>query len=357
MCAREFGLDRFDRGDRPPRGPLASLEALPRHRGHLLNWYDTERAQALLPQYVSTVDSGNLCMHLLAVAQACLELAAAPHDPAAMRRELAESKTRIDALRTASELPPPPATLAALLDDADPLRSWPPTSSIRRSGSTRARRAARLAAGARRPRRRPARATAWSGRRGPLGTHCARRCVTSQATKTRPRAVGAIAATCKSWRRAEPRIRVSLQPQRRLFHIGFRVAEHQLDAGFYDLLASEARATSLWAIAKGDVSAAHWAALGRPLFAVGDLAGLRSWSGSMFEYLMPPLVLDEPHGSVLHSASRAAVEEQIAFGRHHHVPWGISESAYAGSDHTLAYQYAPQACRPGIAPHADRRAV
>ena len=57
---------------------------------------------------------------------------------------------------------------------------------------------------------------------------------------------------------------------------------------------------------------------------------------------MPPLVLDEPHGSVLHAAAKAAVEEQITFARHHHVPWGISESAYAGSDHTLAYQYAPQ---------------
>ena len=98
------------------------------------------------------------------------------------------------------------------------------------------------------------------------------------------------------------------------------LAEHQLDAGFYDLLASEARATSLWAIAKGDVPAAHWAALGRPFFAVGDLAGLRSWSGSMFEYLMPTLVLDEPHGSVLNSAAKAAVIEQIAFARRHHVP-------------------------------------
>ena len=62
----------------------------------------------------------------------------------------------------------------------------------------------------------------------------------------------------------------------------------------------------------------------------------------MFEYLMPTLVLDEPYGSVLHSAAHAAVLEHIAFAREHHVPWGISESAYAGSDHTLAYQYAPQ---------------
>ena len=130
--------------------------------------------------------------------------------------------------------------------------------------------------------------------------------------------------------------------KRHLFHIGFRVAELQLDASFYDLLASEARLTSLLAIAKGDVAVRHWAALGRPFYAVGALAGLRSWSGSMFEYLMPTLVLDEPHGSVLRDACHAAIHEQIAFAREQHVPWGISESAYAASDHTLAYQYAPQ---------------
>ncbi|HET6599953.1 MAG TPA: glucoamylase family protein, partial [Burkholderiaceae bacterium] len=75
---------------------------------------------------------------------------------------------------------------------------------------------------------------------------------------------------------------------------------------------------------------------------VGALAGLRSWSGSMFEYLMPSLVLDEPHDSVLHDACKSALREQIRFGREHDVPWGISESAIAASDHTLAYQYGPQ---------------
>jgi cyclic beta-1,2-glucan synthetase len=101
--------------------------------------------------------------------------------------------------------------------------------------------------------------------------------------------------------------------KRHLFHIGWRVAEQQLDDGFYDLLASESRLTSLLAIAKGDVPMRHWAALGRPYYAVGARAGLRSWSGSMFEYLMPSLVLDEPVGSALHEACRAALREQQPF--------------------------------------------
>ncbi len=130
--------------------------------------------------------------------------------------------------------------------------------------------------------------------------------------------------------------------KRHLFHIGYRVAEQQLDPSFYDLLASESRLTSLLAIAKGDVPVRHWASLGRPFYAIGAEAGLRSWSGSMFEYLMPSLVLHEPHGSVLQEAGHAAVHEQILYAASQGVPWGISESAYAGRDDTLAYQYAPQ---------------
>ena len=130
--------------------------------------------------------------------------------------------------------------------------------------------------------------------------------------------------------------------KRHLFHIGYRVAEQQRDAGFYDLLASESRLTSLLAVARGDVPVRHWSALGRLYFVRGADIGLRSWSGSMFEYLMPGLILDEPHGSVLHAACTTALQEQIAFARTLGVPWGISESAYAGRDHTLAYQYAPQ---------------
>ena len=131
-------------------------------------------------------------------------------------------------------------------------------------------------------------------------------------------------------------------PRRHLLHIGYRIAERQLDASLYDLLASESRLGSLLAIAKGDLPVRHWRALGRPFYAVGTTAGLRSWSGSMFEYFMPGLMLDEPHGSVLRDACEAALHEQIAFGRARGVPWGISESAYAARDHTLAYQYAPQ---------------
>ena len=129
--------------------------------------------------------------------------------------------------------------------------------------------------------------------------------------------------------------------KRHLFHIGLRADSQALDSSYYDLLASESRLTSFLAIAKGDVPRRHWQALGRPFLSVGVMPGLKSWSGSMFEYLMPSLVMTEPAQGLLHLSSLAAVREQQAFGRSLQLPWGVSESAYFAQDHTLAYQYGP----------------
>ncbi|BAL97109.1 GH36-type glycosyl hydrolase domain-containing protein [Rubrivivax gelatinosus] len=181
---------------------------------------------------------------------------------------------------------------------------------------------------------------------GNLGGHLlavAQACLERARVAAEPegRRLAAVAARCRQLAWA-PDYRFLYDPRRHLLHIGWRVAEMQADAGFYDLLASESRLASLLAIAKGDVPVRHWAALARPFYAVGTTAGLRSWSGSMFEYLMPSLILAEPHGSVLHEAGVAALREQRDYAAARGVPWGISESAYAGCDHTLAYQYAPQ---------------
>lgn len=236
---------------------LDTLERLPRHRGHLLNWIDTHTLQVLPPAYVSVVDSGNLCVHLLAV--------------------------------------------AAALDGE---------------------------------RQQPAHA----GRRRSL--------LLRQDMQHR---FATAAARCRTLAE-EPAFGFLYDKRRRLFHIGWRVPGEQAgepaaagpDPGHYDLLASEARLASLWAIAKGDVPATHWAALGRPLQAEGPHVGLRSWSGSMFEYLMPALVLDEPAGTLLGRAALMAVHEQQRQGARTGLPWGQSECARAEVDASLAYQYGPQ---------------
>ena len=246
-CARQFGwIDTEEMLTRCER-TLTTLSELPRHHGHFLNWYDTASLAPLKPSYVSTVDSGNLCGHLIALAGACDER-----------------------LTTKS--------------------------------------AANSAAG------------------------------TDTDSKAR---LQTLAANCRRLA-FEPDFGFLYDQRRRLFHIGYRVAEQQLDKSFYDLLASESRLASFWAIAKGDVPVSHWSALGRPFFAVGTDAGLRSWSGSMFEYLMPYLVLDERRGGALASASLTALHEQVRFASAQKLPWGISECANATNDDTLAYQYAPQ---------------
>ncbi len=343
-CARQFGwvgtqdlLARLE-------ATLATLAELPRHRGHFLNWYDTQRKAALLPMYVSTVDSGNLSGHLLAVAQACTELARAPFDASAAQRALAASIARIETLRLAASLALPDGALARLLALPTPLREALDAPE-QFEGLLRGA-AEELAPML------PSDAVALAPNAlHQFGWRVADHIATLRSvlldSLARPAAaltvqrLCAVAARCEAlaW---EADFSFLYHRKRRLFHIGYRVAEQQLDASFYDLLASESRLTSLLAIAKGDVPVNHWAALGRPFYAVGEFVGLRSWSGSMFEYLMPSLVLEEPQGSVLHGACLAALHEQISFARERHVPWGISESAYAASDHTLAYQYAPQ---------------
>ncbi|MGJ7490393.1 GH36-type glycosyl hydrolase domain-containing protein [Variovorax sp. ZT4R33] len=236
-CARDFGW--IDDAALVARlgATLESVERLPKHRGHLYNWYDTQTLATLHPAYVSSVDSGNLAGHLLAVAQACRSFA-----PTA---------------------------------DAAPCRS-----------------------------------------------------------------LQALAARCEALCHGMD-FHSLYDPKRHLFHIGLRVDDGVLDPSYYDLLASESRLLSFLAIAKGDVPRRHWMALGRPFLSVGAQPGLKSWSGSMFEYLMPALVMAEPDDGLLQVANRAAVREQQAFGHAQGLPWGVSESAYFARDHSLAYQYSP----------------
>ncbi len=238
-CAREFGWISTGELSSRLQATLDTLDKLPKHSGHLLNWYDTQTLEVLPPAYVSTVDSGNLAGLLLTVAQACCELARQGADGEAAQAALLVLATRCRELAMAMDF----------------------------------------------------------------------RCV--------------------------------YDTKRHLFHIGLRVQEQALDASYYDLLASESRLTSLLAIAKGDVPRRHWGTLGRPFLSVGVTAGLKSWSGSMFEYLMPSLLMPEPVGGLLHSAACAAVAEQRATGEAMALPWGISESAYFAQDHSLAFQYGP----------------
>ncbi len=326
---------------------FSSLEALPRHLGHLYNWYDTTTLAPLPPRYVSTVDSGNLAGHLLAFESACLEYAAAPPPRAQALAGLA------DALR---------ATRAATAATGDDVRAG----SVRRRVLDEvtdeiAALLARVEHGD----------EGWTGLRG------AAEVLVDAATALAHERGGAAYADVLEWAialhdgiadhadeqaspeplatRAERLTRVAARagafargmqwgflydPSRRLFPIGQNIETGRADAGAYDLLASECRLASFLAIAQGDVPVSHWFRLGRGLTPAGAGSALVSWSGSMFEYLMPELVMSVPEGSLLAQTDRLIVARQIRYGAARGVPWGISEAAYNARDVQLTYQYA-----------------
>ncbi|MEQ1756980.1 MAG: glucoamylase family protein [Vicinamibacterales bacterium] len=133
------------------------------------------------------------------------------------------------------------------------------------------------------------------------------------------------------------------EPKRQLFSIGFRMPDSEvagrLDPSYYDLLASEARVASFLAIARGDVPETHWFHLGRAVTSVRGAPILLSWSATLFEYLMPLLVMRSYPNTLLDESCRLAVRRQIDYAAEHRVPWGISESAYNLVDRHGTYQY------------------
>ena len=321
-CAREFGWISTAELIARLQATLATVDRLPKHQGHLLNWYDTRTLEVLTPAYVSTVDSGNLAGHLLAVAQACRELAptlvasrtSLPPEGGDFPWGGPAENSAFTLVASRTSLPPEGADFPW----GGPAENSVPTlvasrTSLPPEGADIARGGPSLRSVALPP---ADLATEHAALLNALAERCEQLCMGMDFSGL-------------------------YNAKRHLFHIGLRVHEQALDASYYDLMASESRLTSFLAIAKGDVPRPHWQALGRSFLTVGITPGLKSWSGSMFEYLMPSLVMGEPEQGLLHISGLAAVMEQQAFGHAQHLPWGVSESAYFGQDHTLAYQYAP----------------
>ena len=161
---------------------------------------------------------------------------------------------------------------------------------------------------------------------------------------TRQRAVDLIDRACRIANRADDLLKEMdftflFDQQRQLFAIGYNVPEGRLDASYYDTLASEARLASFLAIAFGQVTPEHWFRLGRSLCPVAGSRALLSWSASMFEYLMPLLVMNAYRETLLDETYSAVIARQIQYGADRGVPWGISESAYNVQDLGHNYQY------------------
>jgi len=352
VSARDFGWISLSEAITRIDATMTTMESMPRSRGHLYNWYDTTTLKPLYPLYISAVDSGNLAGHLVAVAAACAEWAEAPSVHLQGDFEgILDTVTILDESLEAlpddrRQLRPLRQRLADRLDGmrraVDTIKAQPEMASIRTINLA-------VLAGEIRKLAAAIHTEAASARSDVIVDWAARLEATCEAhvhdAHSDDQAVEALRAKLLTLRERARRFAFEMdfsflmRPERKLLSIGYRVEEHQLDEACYDLLASEARLTSLFAIAKGDLPTEHWFRLGRPIVEIGFQGALMSWSGSMFEYLMPPLVMKEPQGSILNQTSKLIIKRQIQYGRQKNVPWGISEAAYNARDRELTYQY------------------
>ncbi|WP_309663737.1 GH36-type glycosyl hydrolase domain-containing protein [Tabrizicola sp.] len=305
---------------------LQTMQRMPRYRGHLYNWHDTRDLRVLEPAYVSSVDSGNLAGHLIAVAQACREWGQLAVPEAVQRQALWDT---IRLAQKSLENAPARSELAQSLDQL--ARSAQDPGTALRALLPDAAKAMENA-----------QALGEPGADSAFWTAAIHRCLTDHlADLTHPADPGLLdeVATMARTFAIEMEFGFLLEPDKKLLSIGFSLVTNRLDANCYDLLASEARLASLFAIAKGDVDTRHWFRLGRAATPIGAGSALISWSGSMFEYLMPSLVMRAPAGSVLEQTTRLVVQRQRSYGAALGIPWGISESSYNARDLEMTYQY------------------
>jgi len=349
VAARDFGWcglrDALDRIEET----LGTMVRMHKHRGHLYNWYDTRDLHPLEPRYVSSVDSGNLAAHLIALAGAFREWQKDPAPPASAIDGLADAldlaREALRAFRFSPGLTITQGLLETAVNDLEnslrprttPLN--PQTDALREA----AERASTLVDMVRTL---ASETDADASAELVYWVEATRRTIDSWRSDLLARdPAGFIVEHLESLANQSLQLASAMEfgflldTQRKLLSIGFRAVDGTLDDSCYDLLASEARLASFIAIAKGDIPARHWFRLGRTVTPIGAGAALVSWSGSMFEYLMPDLVLRAPGGSLLAQTSRLIVKRQIAYGAELELPWGVSESAYNARDLEFTYQY------------------
>jgi cyclic beta-1,2-glucan synthetase len=422
---------------------FATLERLQRFRGQFLNWYDTRTLEPLPPQYISTVDSGNLAGHLLALKQAATEMpdraltsSRVADGLADTVRLMGDEVTRLGAAHQRTEAVSIKQLRDEVLACAEALQSEPKetpgawmallqklaqhaeavtdiTAALSQEHGDEHFTELRFWAGALTHQTRAITRdldtlVPWSSARlshlAPIISRCPAN-INEQWRKisdelhrlpslselpeicdsvlTRIAALNADLEECQPEKVSDrdaalqalrvltvsieeaakaagkTLMRMSelarfceeivekmdftflLDEERKVFRIGYRVTEGKPDNSFYDLLASEARLTSFLSIAKGDAPQEHWFRLGRTLTPVDGSRALISWTATMFEYLMPLLVMRDYKGTLLDETYKAVVERQSSYGLKHGVPWGISEAAYNARDLQLNYQYGP----------------
>ncbi|TDV72300.1 GH36-type glycosyl hydrolase domain-containing protein [Pseudomonas sp. LP_7_YM] len=372
LAAHDFGYLSTERLLTRLAASLDSMNGLERHQQHFYNWYDTQTCEPLRPLYISTVDSGNLVGLLLTLRTGLVQLADAPLFGPAMAKGLQDTldtlaeaqqaagienealnelRKRLEQLSQALDID----DLTEMLHAASTLIAEAPSQSddesqYWRDAFTR-------------------QCLDWSEElqryRLPAPLATAHSAIPSTPYSLRQLASLDLAHWADEHRSAVEPVRAAATQRlenldrlaslatslaqmdfsllydspRDLFVIGYNADERRLDTGHYDLLASEVRLTNFVVIAQGQIPQRAWFTLGRLLGENAGIPTLLSWSGSMFEYLMPMLVMPNYDGSLLDQTCRSAVAVQIEHGNNLGIPWGVSESGYYTLDANFNYQY------------------
>lgn len=375
-----------------------TLQRLERYRGHFYNWYDTESLVPLNPKYISTVDSGNFVGHVLTLKQALIDIpgkkiitnnvfqgmidtlgilisktkdksqlqqfkeelernhAAQSDSLLSLKKYLHDLDVSLKEILTQLDLNPDDeddwwaeklvAQLKKVKRDLDLFFPWlklpeapdkfkemvpdfTAVPTINQLTKIEQSFLQRISAGYH-----PGNTeeeTQWLNHFRDAITDSARRAKEMQLR------LGQLVVKCNDFTNID--YDFLYDRTQHLLSIGYNVDEHRRDNSFYDLLASEARLTTFVGIAQGKLPQQSWFALGRQLTNVGASSALLSWSGSMFEYLMPLLVMPSYENTLLDQTHKAVIQKQIEYGRKRNVPWGISESGYSMVDAHLNYQY------------------
>ena len=398
LSAYDFGYVSAGQLIERTSNALHTMGTMERYRGHFFNWYDTRSLKPLTPRYVSTVDSGNLAASLLTLRPGLLAVAddkilgarlfaglsdtleglqdaaggSAATQLAQLRKKLAHlcefppgtlTATRLNLETLTSSA----AKVVAALEPGDSEANWwasafagqcraagdelaflAPWSALPATLDWRSdcpelsniptlRELATLevdllaALEQRHGSEATPEASTWLAELRSLITQAGQR------ARTRISTIATLAQQCGELARFE--YGFLFDEARHLLAIGYNVGESRRDSSFYDLLASEARLSSFVGIAQGKLPQESWFALGRLLTNADGEPTLLSWSGSMFEYLMPLLVMPTYDNTLLDETYKAAVHGQIEYGKRRGVPWGISESGYNTTDVHLNYQY------------------
>lgn len=347
ISARDLGFETLGSAIGSLENVFYTLSILEKWNGHLFNWYNIRTLEVLNPQYISTVDSGNFFGHLISVKNALIEYKDNPVISQSMATALEDLFKIADKdfllKNSYSKISDFAKELSDILDD---FRTGKITTGDKSAMKGRERSKERDAAHFFDEIIKSINLILYEIKELSIedndfavpptlrtiadrGNHYAKELINN---------IDGLVETIDNML-AEVDFKPLFNEKRLLFHIGYHLGSQRLDSGCYDLMASESSLTSFLAISRGEVPMKHWYKLGRPMTIIKGIPCFVSWSGTMFEYLMPKLVMKEYENSVFAESSKAAVLEQIIYAKKKGIPWGMSESQYYRFDLDSNYQY------------------